>query len=111
VAHQIEREDGLINTRITWMLTFEGFLFAALALVADDQKVDTAVYGVLKYALPGVGIAVGLLAGLAVLAALMALSVLKGRWKPEEAVPTGIHQIANMSPEFFFGRGREIPFQ
>jgi hypothetical protein len=65
------------------MLTFEGFLFTALAIVSDHQKADTAVYRVLKYALPGVGIAVGLLALLAVLAAVMALSDLKVHWKPK----------------------------
>ena len=84
LAHQIEREDSLINTRITWMLTFEGFLFAALALVANKENIGTAVYKVLKYALPLMGIAVGMLAFLGVQAALSALEVLKNRWDPEK---------------------------
>jgi hypothetical protein len=36
-AHQIEREDGLISNRLTWMLTFQGFLFlSAAAVLASD---------------------------------------------------------------------------
>lgn len=32
LSHQVEREDGLVNQRVTWMIQLEGFLFAGLAL-------------------------------------------------------------------------------
>lgn len=79
LSHQIEREDGLINTRITWMLTFEGFLFAALALVANDNS-DPTIQLILKYVLPIVGSAVAFLALLAISAAFSALEDLRKRW-------------------------------
>jgi hypothetical protein len=36
IAHQINREDGLFNNRLTWTLQLKGFLFVALALVGKD---------------------------------------------------------------------------
>ncbi len=39
LAHQIEREDGLVNTRLNWMLTTQGLFFAALALLADMNRI------------------------------------------------------------------------
>jgi hypothetical protein len=30
IAHQIHREDSLVNFRLTWSLTLNGFIFAAL---------------------------------------------------------------------------------
>ncbi|WKJ91350.1 hypothetical protein QZJ86_04265 [Methylomonas montana] len=81
LAHQIEREDGLINTRITWLLTFQGFLFAALAIVANNAgSKDVAIYWALKYTLPVIGISIGVLGILGVRAALIALSELKDIW-------------------------------
>ena len=82
MSKQIEREDGLINTRITWMLTFEGFLFAARAIVAGKDD-DPNIQFVLKYALPIVGSIIAFLAFLAIQAALTALKELKDRWDPE----------------------------
>jgi hypothetical protein len=32
----IEHEDNLINHRLTWLITIQGFLFAAFAVVAKD---------------------------------------------------------------------------
>jgi len=82
LAHQIEREDGLINTRVTWMLTFEGFLFAALALVASKES-DPTIQMVLKYALPIIGFVIAFLAYHAIGAALSTLTYLKDLWEPE----------------------------
>lgn len=36
-VHQIEREQGLVDTRISWTLTFEGFLFAAIAIAISEN--------------------------------------------------------------------------
>ncbi len=80
LCHQIEREDGLISTRVGWMLTFEGFLFAALALISNKPDTDVAVYWAMRCALPIVGILVGVMALFAVNAALRALEELKLMW-------------------------------
>jgi hypothetical protein len=75
VAH-IEREQTLINNRITWMLTFEGFLFAGLALISDTKQ-SPQVRNALKDVLPLVG---GSVAGLTVFGVLAAtLSIMKAK--------------------------------
>lgn len=38
LARQIEREDHLVNQRLTWMMQFEGFLFAALGFTLRDES-------------------------------------------------------------------------
>jgi hypothetical protein len=37
----IEHEDNLINHRLTWLITIQGFLFAAFAVVANDLLEST----------------------------------------------------------------------
>ncbi|MCC6899732.1 MAG: hypothetical protein IT377_12200 [Polyangiaceae bacterium] len=80
IAFQINREDGLINYRLTWTLQLNGFLFAALALIGEANKVDAAIRNLLVQVLPVTGIATNL-AGLAgVVAANMAIRELKELW-------------------------------
>lgn len=79
IAHQIEREDGLVDTRIRWMLTFEGFLLASLAIVSDGD--DQIIQMTLKYALPVIGVIVALLSWAAIEAALWTLKELKELWE------------------------------
>ena len=43
IAKQIEREDGLINYRLSWMLQINGFLFAAIALLGGSEKEQNSV--------------------------------------------------------------------
>ncbi|MDX1590165.1 MAG: hypothetical protein R3296_14620 [Oleiphilaceae bacterium] len=81
MAYQIEREDGLVDTRIRWMLTFEGFLLAALALASDGG--DPLIQEFLKYAIPVIGIIVALLSYAAIEAALSTLNRLKKMWDDE----------------------------
>jgi hypothetical protein len=59
----IRHEENLINTRLTWMLTFQGFLFAATSLATDQSR--TAILDVV----PWVGILVSGLSFLGVAAA------------------------------------------
>lgn len=46
LSKQIEREDGLVNTRMTWMITLQGFLFAALALIGNKTEIRDEIYKV-----------------------------------------------------------------
>lgn len=73
LAHQIEREDGLINYRLSWMIGIEGFMFTALALVADPLKVSATVYAALTRALPVAGGVLALLGLFGVIAANLAI--------------------------------------
>jgi hypothetical protein len=63
VERTVDHEETLINTRLTWMLTFQGFLFAALSLANEDSRL--ALFSVI----PWIGIAVAALSFLGVLAA------------------------------------------
>jgi hypothetical protein len=80
LAHQIEREDSLIDKRLGWMLTFQGFLIAAFALGMTETPSNAGISDVFKYIFPTAGFTVGLLALLAVRAALSALHDLKRLW-------------------------------
>lgn len=37
IAHQIEREDNLVNNRVNWFLVAQGFLFATVGLIIDSK--------------------------------------------------------------------------
>jgi len=79
MAKQVEREDGLINARITWMLTFEGFLFASLALIGGKSTIP-----ILNHVLPALGIIISLLCYSSVEGALSAIKTLKTGWEEKE---------------------------
>ena len=40
IAHQINREDELVNKRLTWILTLNGFLLASLGFLGGKEKPD-----------------------------------------------------------------------
>ena len=102
VAHQINREDGLVNSRLTWMLTFQGFLFASLALIGEREKVGQELYCALIYVLPFLGATIALLSYLSVEGALSAIKSLKNDWiNKEEDL-----DIAGVFPRPF---GQKVP--
>lgn len=76
----IDQENTLINNRLSWMLTFQGFLFATLALIASKdtpQSISLAFRNVV----PIVGIVVAFLALLGVFAAYISIDNTKRKWK------------------------------
>ena len=78
LAHQINREDGLVNYRMTWTLQLNGFLFAALALVAKDLAGPMKLF--FEYALPLTGFVASAAGLLGVIAANRQLSYLTALW-------------------------------
>jgi hypothetical protein len=95
VTHQIERQDNLINNRLTWMLTIEGFLYAGLAVIASKDT-NKQIYNSLRIALPTVGVCIGLLALLGVFTALISLDGLIRGWKSrgcKENIDIGIYPV------------------
>jgi hypothetical protein len=63
----VRHEENLINSRLTWMLTFQGFLFAAESLAANHAAILRVV--------PWVGMAVASLSFLGVAAAYGTIDV------------------------------------
>ena len=80
LSHQIEREDGLVNNRLTWILTTQGLLFTAFALTASEG-IDPNIKDILLKALPWIGLLVGLVGCLGILAANLAIQGLKKQWR------------------------------
>lgn len=78
IAHQISREDNLVNVRMTWNIQLNGFLFAALALAVNETP--TNFQGVFAVLLPSIGIATTLSGVLGVYAAGAQLKLLKEIW-------------------------------
>ena len=80
LAHQIEREDGLVNTRLNWMLTTQGLFFAALALLAGEDT-NAEMREMLTLLLPSIGIVLSIITFLGVAGACHALHDLKTEWE------------------------------
>jgi hypothetical protein len=80
LAHQIEREDGLVNTRLNWMLTTQGLFFAALALLAGEDT-NAEMREMLTLLLPSIGIVLSIISFLGVAGASIALYDLKTEWE------------------------------
>lgn len=81
VAHQINREDTLVNYRLTWALQLNGFLFAALALVSKD--ITGPVKAFFEFAIPLIGLSVTVAGFIGVLAAQRQLRYLTSLWNEE----------------------------
>lgn len=79
-VRQLERELSLINNRISWMLTFQGFLFATNALVAN-KNTEQAIRIVFRNVIPTIGIVVAFLALIGVHAAHLSIKSIKTRCK------------------------------
>ena len=80
LSREITREENLINNRLTWTLTFNGFLFAAIALIGDDQ-IHLQLRNTLQVIIPIVGITVASLGIIGVIAAYMAICQHRNEWE------------------------------
>lgn len=86
VAHQINREDGLVNYRLTWMLQINGFLFAALAALTVMDSKDSKneiLQSFVLCALPLTGFAVSFASLIGVIAAMFQLRYLVKFWEDD----------------------------
>ena len=84
-ARQILREERLINNRLSWMLTFEGFLFAALALTANASN-EGVLRNSLKYTIPATGIAVAVLTMVGISGAYVSINQIKIFWGKQKGI-------------------------
>ncbi len=76
VQRIIEHEENLINRRLTWMLTFQGFLFASLSLFVNKKEdiLPTDVILLLEQLIPYVGICVSIVILLGIVAAYRSIT-------------------------------------
>jgi|SRR5581483_11492931 len=79
VLRHIEREENLVNRRIAWMLTFQGFLFATIALLAN-KDVDPSLRTNLEALSSIAGLLVSLLACIGVNAAYSSIGTKLDDW-------------------------------
>jgi hypothetical protein len=80
IASQINREDSLINYRLTWTLTLNGFLFAALGFLGSKDCAVQDIYTFFRWALPLTGIIVSFAGFCGVLAAHLQIHYLTKEW-------------------------------
>jgi hypothetical protein len=96
---QIEGENNLINHRLTWSLTFEGFLFAAIALIGRGGKdIDPTLGWFIKYLVPILGSLVAFLAWDSVSSAYRAIRELQTFW-------TDLGQVQHFPPTALVNHG------
>jgi hypothetical protein len=89
LAKEIATEHGLVTTRMTWNLTFQGFLFAAFALAASkpgakpNEPMSEHVSALMS-TLPWAGICTAALTLIGILAAFSQINHLKRAWYGHE---------------------------
>lgn len=70
IRKRIRHEELMIYNRIHWMLTFQGFLFASLAIISNTNA-DAHIRSVLLNTIPLLGAMAGLLAFIGIVGAYM----------------------------------------
>jgi hypothetical protein len=78
-SRHIEREESLINRRIAWMVMFQGFLFASVAILSNTSS-GGSMFTHLNLILPILGIMVGLLTFIGILGAYFSIFHLQDSW-------------------------------
>jgi hypothetical protein len=81
LSKQISHEENLINNRLMWMLTFQGFLFASIALLGDNQ-IDSALRILLQCLIPAIGTIIAILTLLGVIGAYISIDNQRRDWNP-----------------------------
>lgn len=83
----LENENDLLNHRTTWLLVFQGFLFATLGALGQWQRAKEEPYLLfsehhrLVDILAAVGGSVALVAGVSIFAAQLAIHTLRKQWE------------------------------
>jgi hypothetical protein len=80
VASQIERENALLDHRLTWTLQLNGFLFTAMGFLGAKELTDKALQSLVNTWIPVTGCVVSLACLLGVIAAQMQLDYLAKFW-------------------------------
>jgi hypothetical protein len=81
LAVQIERENQLINHRLTWTLQLNGFLFTSIALLTGKTIEDPGLALLIRWLIPVTGLCVSLAGCLGVMAAQWQIGYLIRHWQ------------------------------
>ncbi|MGH6648666.1 hypothetical protein [Aquabacterium sp.] len=81
IAAQINREDELVNKRLTWTLTTNGLLFTALGFYAGKSTPMEELVDFFHYFIPLTGIVISIAGFLSVFAAYMQIDYLTKEWE------------------------------
>ncbi len=79
LSEKIQHEESLINSRLTWMLTFQGFLFASIALSKEEVSQN-----LLFHVLPILGALIAGITFLGVIAAYISIGQARNNASTEE---------------------------
>ena len=90
VCRHIEREEALIDHRISWMLTSQGFLFTGVAFLSSNS-VDMQRRAHLIPVLAAVGICISLLSLAGILAAYPSITHIFKAWQAHPEAKAGIY--------------------
>ena len=82
VQDQIRHEESMIHNRISWMLTFQGFLFASVAVISNTSA-DTHIRSALINIIPLLGAMVAGLTFLGIAAAYMHMGEIRSKNKEQ----------------------------
>jgi hypothetical protein len=93
IRGQIEHEDDLIGSRISWFVTSQSFLFSAYAIIATSITPGSVTNGTdpkhtLLTIIPAIGIITSILLLLTVVSGFEAMNKLRSRWNGLGIAPT-----------------------
>lgn len=112
IKFNIVREDALNNSRLSWLLTFQGLLFTAYAVLATSNSVENLV--VFKKSLPILGIITAIPALIVLSMGTNSIRLLHGMWikiaPDEKLTPLGLQKIGKGYAFSIFGLGSVLPF-
>jgi hypothetical protein len=100
---QVEREDTLVNQRLSWLLTVEGFLFAAVAILANKDS-EAIIKTFLFWAIPLTGLGAAISVIFAVVVAHQSVESIRRDWC---TLPP---EIKDQKPSPFGGAHIHIPW-
>jgi hypothetical protein len=101
-SQQLEREETRINSRITWALAFQGFLFLSSATILSQDAVDKVSRQRFVYVVAAVGLFVASISLLGIHAAYSSIRRIKSKW-------CAVEQLCEEAPWFArpFGDDRQ----
>lgn len=79
ISGHIDKEIDLVNNRLSWMLSFQGFLFASISIVTSKES-EVTLRTFLRDAFSFAGIAVAVLTLIGVCASALHRDSLKRQW-------------------------------
>jgi hypothetical protein len=107
VCQHIEREETLIDHRISWMLTSQGFLFTGVAFLSSNT-IGVQTRAQLVPVLAAVGICISLLSLVGIFAAYLSITHIFQAWQARPEAKADIYPP--ITTHFASGLGRLLGY-